>query len=86
MEASSPTSRYDHYQPGGCLTRELDGMALQEYKPASAFPGVIGRTTDESSPAGAGGGGGGPGLSIFRFRLRRLRDSGWSGNAGPTAN
>jgi Sulfatase len=30
---------------------ELDGMALQEYEPGAAFPGVIGRTTDESSPA-----------------------------------
>ena len=26
-------------------------MALEEYEPGSAFPGVIGRTTDESSPA-----------------------------------
>ncbi len=26
-------------------------MALNEYKPGTAFPGVIGRTTDESSPA-----------------------------------
>jgi arylsulfatase len=26
-------------------------MALKEYEPGSAFPGVIGRTTDESSPA-----------------------------------
>jgi arylsulfatase A-like enzyme len=26
-------------------------MALKEYKPGTAFPGVIGRTTDESSPA-----------------------------------
>ena len=26
-------------------------MALEEYDPGSAFPGVIGRTTDESSPA-----------------------------------
>ena len=26
-------------------------MALEEYKPGTAFPGVIGRTTDESSPA-----------------------------------
>ena len=26
-------------------------MALQEYEPGTAFPGVIGRTTDESSPA-----------------------------------
>ena len=26
-------------------------MALNEYKPGTAFPGVIGRTTSESSPA-----------------------------------
>src|SRR6266540_431525 len=26
-------------------------MGLKEYKPGTAFPGVIGRTTDESSPA-----------------------------------
>jgi arylsulfatase len=26
-------------------------MALEEYEPGAAFPGVIGRTTDESSPA-----------------------------------
>ena len=26
-------------------------MALSEYQPGAAFPGVIGRTTDESSPA-----------------------------------
>ena len=26
-------------------------MALNEYKPGAAFPGVIGRTTSESSPA-----------------------------------
>ena len=26
-------------------------MALKEYEPGTAFPGVIGRTTDESSPA-----------------------------------
>ena len=26
-------------------------MALNEYEPGTAFPGVIGRTTDESSPA-----------------------------------
>ena len=26
-------------------------MALTEYEPGAAFPGVIGRTTDESSPA-----------------------------------
>ena len=26
-------------------------MALEEYDPGAAFPGVIGRTTDESSPA-----------------------------------
>src|SRR3954447_24716510 len=32
--------------------REEDGpMAFNEYKPGSAFPGVIGRTTDESTPA-----------------------------------
>src|SRR3954471_17305720 len=32
--------------------REEDGlMAFSEYKPGSAFPGVIGRTTDESTPA-----------------------------------
>ena len=27
-------------------------MGLNEYKPGTAFPGVIGRTTDQSSPAG----------------------------------
>ena len=26
-------------------------MGLNEYKPGAAFPGVIGRTTDQSSPA-----------------------------------
>lgn len=26
-------------------------MPLNEYEPGTAFPGVIGRTTDESSPA-----------------------------------
>jgi arylsulfatase len=26
-------------------------MELKEYEPGTAFPGVIGRTTDESSPA-----------------------------------
>ncbi len=26
-------------------------MALNEYKPGSSFPGVIGRTVDESEPA-----------------------------------
>ena len=26
-------------------------MALKEYKPGTAFPGVIGRTFDKSSPA-----------------------------------
>ena len=26
-------------------------MALEEYEPGAAFPGVIGRATDESSPA-----------------------------------
>ena len=26
-------------------------MALTEYEPGTAFPGVIGRTTEESSPA-----------------------------------
>ena len=28
-------------------------MALNEYTPGTAFPGVIGRTTDESTPARA---------------------------------
>src|SRR4051812_28352571 len=28
-----------------------DDMALNEYRTGAAFPGVIGRTTDESSPA-----------------------------------
>src|SRR5881227_1931229 len=26
-------------------------MSLEEYKPGTAFPGVVGRTTEESSPA-----------------------------------
>jgi len=26
-------------------------MALEEYKPGTTFPGVIGRTIDQSSPA-----------------------------------
>ena len=30
---------------------EMGRMALNEYKPGAAFPGVIGRTTSESSPA-----------------------------------
>jgi hypothetical protein len=30
---------------------ELGYMALEEYDPGAAFPGVIGRATDESSPA-----------------------------------
>jgi hypothetical protein len=47
---------------------ELGYMALAEYDPGAAFPGVIGRTTDESSPAwptgrGCPGGCRGPGRS-----------------------
>ena len=30
---------------------ELGYMALEEYDPGAAFPGVIGRATDESGPA-----------------------------------
>ena len=33
-------------------------MAILEYEPGAAFPGVIGRTADESAPASAGPGAG----------------------------
>ena len=31
-------------------------MAILEYEPGEAFPGVIGRTAEESAPASAGSG------------------------------
>src|SRR3954453_585231 len=47
-EAPKPFSRWDETLPT-CPRRTV--MAIYEYPPGAAFPGVIGRTTDESSPA-----------------------------------
>ena len=40
----------DRHHQGAQVNREGQ-MALIEYEPGAAFPGVIGRTADESTPA-----------------------------------
>ena len=47
----------DGHHQGAQVSREGQ-MALIEYEPDAAFPGVIGRTADESTPGLAGAGAG----------------------------